>query len=164
MKIKKILSVFLSVCIIVSCMVGFMTPFGKSVLNKQEYYYKALTCPEEDHIGYEGSPSVLNTVGLTTVMTAKKNIVTNLYRKVLPDNINIIIEKPRTTINDQNYRYLQLADIIISIRSGLHIQFCGTVFDFSPFIEVVSDLLLFDLFVLSHLFSLLSCFHCCGCS
>ena len=93
-----------------------MTPFGKSVLNKQEYYYKALTCPKDEHIGYEGSPSVLNTVGLTTVMTVKKNIVTNLYRKVIPDNINIIIEKPRTTINEQNYRYLQLADIIISLK------------------------------------------------
>ena len=49
-------------------------------------------------------------------MTVKKNIVTNLYRKVIPDNINIIIEKPRTTINEQNYRYLQLADIIISLK------------------------------------------------
>ncbi len=96
-----------------------ITPFGRSVLNKTDYYYRALTCPNGEHIGYEGCPSVLNTIGLCSVMTAEKNIVTNLHRKSLPGDIRLTVEKPRASINEQNYRYFQLADILCGMKKYL---------------------------------------------
>lgn len=94
-----------------------VTPFGKSVMNRTDYYYKTLTCPNSEQIGYEGCPSVLNTIGLCTVMTAKRTIVTNLYRKAVPKGIGLIIQKPKAKINDQNYRYFQLADILCGMKT-----------------------------------------------
>ncbi len=92
------------------------TPFGRSVLNKTDYYYKALVCHNGEHIGYEGCPSVLNTVGLCTVMTAKKTIVTNQYRKALPKDVGLSAKKPKAEVNEQNFRYFQLADILCGMK------------------------------------------------
>lgn len=92
------------------------TPFGKSTLNKDEVYYTALTVDSEGIIGYEGCPSVLNTLGLCTQLTAEKNLVTNKYRKLIPQGVKIKPSKPICNINSDNYRYLQAIDIICGIN------------------------------------------------
>lgn len=88
------------------------TPFGKSLLNKEDVYFTALTVGSDGVIGYEGCPSVLNTLGLCTQLTAEKNIVTNKYRKLIPQGVKIRASKPICNINSDNYRYLQAIDII----------------------------------------------------
>lgn len=93
------------------------TPFGKSVLDREDYYFKELTVMNGEPIGYETCPSVLNTIGLCTLMTAEKNVVTNLYRKVLPKGIRLKTEKPKAAITKENMRYFQLADILADMKN-----------------------------------------------
>lgn len=93
-----------------------MTPFGASVLNDIDVFTSVLTEDKGDIIGYEGCPSVLNTLGLSTQMSAEKFIVTNKYRKVLPKTVKIKMIKPQCTVTSENYKYLQLIDIILGIK------------------------------------------------
>ena len=93
-----------------------MTPFGASVLNEIDVFTSALTLNNGEFIGYEGCPSILNTLGLSTQMSAEKFIVTNKYRKVLPKSVKIRITKPRCQITSENCKYLQVIDIILGIK------------------------------------------------
>ncbi len=92
------------------------TPFGKSVLNKSDMLYNTLTYENSEIIGYEGCPSVLNTLGLSTQLTAEKNIVTNRYRMIIPKGANIRLTKPKCHIDSDNFCYLQAIDIIRGTR------------------------------------------------
>lgn len=92
------------------------TPFGRSIIDRTDYYYKELTILDGEPIGYETCPSVLNTIGLSTLMTADKYVVTNLYRKVIPSSIKLKVEKPKAIITKANMRYFQLADILIGMQ------------------------------------------------
>ena len=49
-------------------------------------------------------------------MTAKKTIVTNQYRKALPKDVGLSAEKPKAEVNEQNFRYFQLADILCGMK------------------------------------------------
>ncbi len=93
-----------------------ITPFGKSDLNKENIFFAVLTDDDGDTIGYEGCPSLLNTIGLSTLMTAKKNVVTNKFRKVVPAEANLQITKPRCEITTDNAAYLQAMDVICGMQ------------------------------------------------
>ena len=87
------------------------TVFGKTHPSVGTLEAQLLIRRGDDIIGYETGVSLMNRMGLTTLVPKKREIATNAYRK----NINekyIIARKPVITVNAENFRYLQLLDVI----------------------------------------------------
>jgi len=87
------------------------TVFGKARPSEELLEAQLLTRRGNEIIGYETGLSLMNKIGLTTLVPKKREIATNAYRK----NINsryIIAIKPVITVNAGNFRYLQLLDVI----------------------------------------------------
>jgi len=64
--------------------------------------------------GYETGPLFLNKIGLTTLMPNVRYIATNKAKENtrVDRDLNIVLKKPRTQINRENKRYLQLLDVL----------------------------------------------------
>lgn len=87
------------------------TVFGKARPNVDIFEAQLLTRRGNEIIGYETGLSLMNKIGLTTLVPKKREIATNAYRKNI-NNRYIITRKPVITVNAGNYRYLQLLDVI----------------------------------------------------
>jgi hypothetical protein len=66
-------------------------------------------------IGYETGASVLNRLGLVTLLPKKIEIVSNNYRAKLPKNCFIKTRKPTTKVNNKNWKYLQFVDVVANL-------------------------------------------------
>jgi hypothetical protein len=92
-----------------------ITPFGKTRLNPNYVAINAYANKNGKIIGYETGPSFLNKIGLTSQMTKYKYFATNVFKhngSRTDENLNVVIRKPATIVNEDNYRYLQLLDAI----------------------------------------------------
>lgn len=87
------------------------TVFGKAHPSKDILEAQLLTRRGDEIIGYETGFSLMNKLGLTTLVPKKREIATNAYRKNINDRY-IIVRKPVITVNAGNFRYLQLLDVI----------------------------------------------------
>lgn len=87
------------------------TVFGKARPSEDILEAQLLTRRGDEIIGYETGLSLMNKIGLTTLVPKKREIATNTYRKNINDRY-ITIRKPVTTVNAGNFRYLQLLDVI----------------------------------------------------
>jgi len=87
------------------------TAFGKARPSEEVLEAQLLTRRGNEIIGYETGYSLMNKLGLSTLVPVKREIATNAYRKNVNDRF-IIIRKPVVTVNAGNYRYLQLLDVI----------------------------------------------------
>lgn len=87
------------------------TVFGKARPSEDILEAQLLTRRGNEIIGYETGLSLMNKIGLTTLVPKKREIATNAYRKNINDRY-IIARKPVITVNAGNFRYLQLLDII----------------------------------------------------
>jgi len=87
------------------------TVFGKTRPSAEALEAQLLICRGDDIIGYETGVSIMNKMGLTTLVPKKREIATNAYRKNINDKY-IIARKPVITVNAENFRYLQLLDVI----------------------------------------------------
>ena len=63
----------------------------------------------------------MNRIGLTTLIPREIEIISNQYRKVLPDGCHVTAKKPVVQINTENYEYLQLLDAIENL-SVIHVD------------------------------------------
>lgn len=97
------------------------TVFGKVRPNLDEYAIRALTVQDEETIGYVTGAAFMNYIGLTTLIPREIEIISNQYRKVLPDGCHVTAKKPVTPINTENYEYLQLLDAIENL-SMIHVD------------------------------------------
>jgi len=88
------------------------TPLGKLRINPQKIFIEQLIKEGNKITGYETGPTLFNTVGLSTWMSNDYHLVTNKYRRKLPLNVKIELHKPVVEVNNENYRYLQVLDII----------------------------------------------------
>lgn len=88
------------------------TPFGDYVPSKDMIYGRRLVLDGDCVIGYETGLSLMNQIGLVSQMPRKKSIATNNYLLPVPKDVAIEIQKPRTTVTSENYRYLHILDII----------------------------------------------------
>jgi hypothetical protein len=89
------------------------TPFGVAGIDSTELIKKTYLVNGEEIIGYESGPSYMNKIGLTTQMPNMTYIVTMRTRYTTPDKeYEIYLIKPTIKINKDNYRYLQLLDIL----------------------------------------------------
>lgn len=87
------------------------TVFGKTRPTAAALEAQVLVRQGDEVIGYETGASLMNKIGLTTLVPKKREIATNAYRKKITDK-NIVAKKPVVAVNANNYRYLQLLDAI----------------------------------------------------
>lgn len=88
------------------------TPFGDYVPSKDRIYGRWLVLDGDRVIGYETGLSLMNQIGLVSQMPRKKWIATNNYTLPVPKDVEIEIQKPRATVTSENYKYLQILDMI----------------------------------------------------
>lgn len=87
------------------------TAFGITAPDINKLMAKSLTVNNGNRIGYESGTSLLNRIGLSTLMPRIIEITTNQYGTQLPDNCCIRLKKPVTEITTDNWKYLQFIDI-----------------------------------------------------
>ena len=90
--------------------------FGKMLLgNRQVIKYKYIMDKNGNIKGYFTGAKLFNEVHLTTQVPNVIDIATNECKnnsKYKNKNLNVIIRKPRIEVNNDNYKYLQLFDLI----------------------------------------------------
>ena len=87
------------------------TVFGTARPSEELIEAQLLTRRGGEIIGYETGFSLMNKIGLTTLVPAKREIATNAYRRNVGDR-SIVVKKPVVTVNAKNFRYLQFLDVI----------------------------------------------------
>ena len=89
--------------------------FGKKKLNIGKVRTKKYLEDDNGIKGYFTGPYLLNKLGLTTQVSRYVYIVTNecpnenIYKN---EKLGVVIRKPKININEENYKYLQLLDIL----------------------------------------------------
>ena len=90
--------------------------FGKMLLgNRQIIRYKYIMDKKGNIKGYITGAKLFNEAHLTTQVPNVIDIATNEcknFNKYENKNLNVIIRKPKIEINSENYKYLQLFDLI----------------------------------------------------
>ncbi len=66
-------------------------------------------------IGYESGASLLNKLGLTTLIPRDIEITTNRYGAKLPEDCHIKLRKPSAVVSDENWKYLQFIDMLAEL-------------------------------------------------
>lgn len=91
------------------------TPFGRTKLNPGLLAHNAYVKRGGKVIGYETGPSFLNRIGLASQLTKHTYFATNVFKhngSRTDEDKKAIIRKPPETVNEGNYKYLQLLDAI----------------------------------------------------
>ena len=91
------------------------TPFGDYVPGKDRVFGRWLVLDGDTVVGYETGLSLMNQLGLTTQIPNKRFIATNNYKLPLPKDVNIEVQKPRVAVTGDNYKYLQILDVITDL-------------------------------------------------
>ena len=95
------------------------TAFGYYIPDKEILFCRQLLRNENEVIGYETGLSALNRIGLVSQMPKKRCIATNLHTKRIPKGMQIEIRKPLVMVNADNFRYLQILDVISQLDMAL---------------------------------------------
>ncbi len=88
------------------------TPFGDYIPSKDAVFSKRLVADGDDVIGYETGLSLMNQIGLVSLMPKKRTIATNRYGQPVPKGVDFSVRKPRTHVSRENFKYLQILDVI----------------------------------------------------
>lgn len=90
--------------------------FGEMPLDKNKVIIKKYIKDENGNIkGYITGAKLFNQLGLTTQVSNITNIVTNECKnnnEYKNERLGVVIKKPKIKIDNDNYKYLQLLDII----------------------------------------------------
>ncbi|MEA4933278.1 MAG: hypothetical protein VB071_06815, partial [Lawsonibacter sp.] len=97
------------------------TVFGKLTPDIDQMVMETLTQQDGAKIGYESGAALFNKLGLTTMIPRDIGITTNRYRTNLPERCHIKVRRPPTVVTDQNWKYLQLIDVV-SVVPNTHID------------------------------------------
>lgn len=91
--------------------------FGKTTrMTQNEYWLGRLLFAKGSPIGYIAGPSALNNAGLSTWLPAALHIATNRYRIRLPQNTQLALHKPLTSVDAGNVRYVQFLHLLQAVR------------------------------------------------
>jgi hypothetical protein len=90
------------------------TIFGLVPISPQETVYREYVETGDGVIGYLTGPALAQKLGLTTQMPRYQYYATNAVkgRERIVENANVVLRQPRTTVTADNYRYLQVLDVI----------------------------------------------------
>ena len=94
------------------------TVFGKTRPNLDGYAVQLLTTQGDQVIGYVAGAAFMNRIGLTTLLPREIEIVSNQYRRVLPNGCHVAAKRPAVQVNKKNYKYLQLLDAIEALNEN----------------------------------------------
>ena len=88
-----------------------ITSFGEIGINQEQLISDKYILP---HIGYETGLTIINRLGLTTQIPKERMIATNLAKDCVRTDkkLGVTIKPPKTPINAQNKKYLQLLDTL----------------------------------------------------
>jgi len=88
-----------------------ITPFGEIGINKEQLIADKYILP---YIGYETGLNLMNQLGLTTQISNERIIATNMAKDCVRTDkkLGVTIKPPKTLINSQNRKYLQLLDAL----------------------------------------------------
>lgn len=89
------------------------TFFGKVTPTADQVLLKTLMVQNGAKIGYESGASLLNKLGLTTLIPRDIEITTNRYGAKLPEGCHIKLRKPPMPVTDENWKYLQFIDVLM---------------------------------------------------
>ena len=95
------------------------TVFGKTRPNLDRYAVQLLTTQGQQVIGYVSGAAYMNRIGLTSLIPRDIEIVSNQYRRTLPEGCHVSAKRPAVPVNNGNYKYLQLLDAIESLTAEL---------------------------------------------
>ncbi len=91
--------------------------FGSKPLNINKVIEKKYICDKNGKKGYFTGAYLFNKLGLTTQIPKEILIVTNECpnsNDYNNKNLGVTIRKPKTTVTEDNYKYLQLFDILMN--------------------------------------------------
>lgn len=91
--------------------------FGNKLLNINKVITKKYIHDKSGQKGYFSGAYLFNKIGLTTQIPNKVLIVTNECPNANDynnKNLGVVIRKPKININEENYKYLQLFDLLIN--------------------------------------------------
>ena len=91
--------------------------FGNKLLNKNKVIEKKYIYDKNGIKGYYAGAYLFNKVGLTTQIPKEILIMTNECPNANDYNnksLGVVIRKPKILVNEDNYKYLQLFDILIN--------------------------------------------------
>ena len=89
------------------------TRFGVIGIDKSKIAEKKYILSNNKLIGYITGPTLWNYYGVSTQIANKKWIVTNAVKRNADDsNLNIKLIKPKIKVTDENYKLLQILDMI----------------------------------------------------
>jgi hypothetical protein len=91
----------------------FENIFGNATKpNLTEIAYQMFMFEGAIAVGYETGPTLLNTLGLSTMLPKDYHIATNHHRYRIDGKANIIVTKPFETVTAENIRYLQFIEAV----------------------------------------------------
>lgn len=91
------------------------TVFGQTKVNPMAIASKMYVYDHDEVIGYETGPSLLQQLGLTTLVPKYRYIATNRFKQNgsrVIEALGLVIRKPKTTVDHANYKYLQVLDAV----------------------------------------------------
>lgn len=91
--------------------------FGNKLLDVNKVIEKKYIFDSKGHKGYFSGAYLFNKMGLTTQVPKEILIITNECpngNSYNNKNLGVIIKKPKIVIDDDNYKYLQLFDVLIN--------------------------------------------------
>ena len=91
--------------------------FGNKPLDINKVIEKKYLCDENGIKGYISGAYLFNKIGLTTQVSKEILIMTNECPNANDYNnksLGVVIRKPKILVNEDNYKYLQLFDILIN--------------------------------------------------
>jgi hypothetical protein len=90
--------------------------FGAAKPNATEMAFQMFMYDGEDIVGYEAGATLLNVLGLSTLMPKDARIATNRYRYKIRDNAFVTPVKPIAPVTNENVRYLQLIEAVKAMK------------------------------------------------
>jgi hypothetical protein len=91
------------------------TAFGLLGPDKTAITIKGLTRDGADTIGYAAGATLLNQLGIATLLPGKYTVATNKYRNMIPDGAAVKAIRPIADVTAENARYLQIIEAVRSM-------------------------------------------------
>jgi len=92
------------------------TIFGKACPDVDVLTSHVLMHKQKHVIGYETGASLLNRLGLMTLLPRKTEIATNSYTMKLPKGSLVVKRKPVMLVDNKNWQYLQFIDAVRDLQ------------------------------------------------
>jgi hypothetical protein len=83
--------------------------------NLTEMAYQMFMYDGDVAVGYEAGPTLLNSLGLSTLLPKNYHIATNHYRYKIEGHTYVIVAKPFETVTVKNRLYLQFIETVKAI-------------------------------------------------